>query len=124
LSEGVSAELANVLVMVMFSSAFATTPAADQWRKKFVEEDPARMHAMSRAVFDRPDVTHLLREVRVPAIVIHGEDDIAIPMERGEELSKALSAPMHRIPAAGHASVHERPEIVAPVIREFVESLA
>lgn len=124
LSDGVSEDLANILLLVLFCQQFAASGAADEWRKKFLTRDPADSQAMSRAVFDRPDVTDLLGSMSAPALVIHGEQDIAIPMERAEEIAQALGAPLHRIPDAGHAALHERPEITTPIVRAFLDGLA
>ncbi|MGH2830140.1 MAG: alpha/beta fold hydrolase [Actinomycetota bacterium] len=123
LTDGVNEDLANVLLAILFSQEFAASPAADPWRKKFVASDPARFHAMTRAVLDRPDVSHLLDVVKVPALVVHGDEDAAIAMDRAEQLATAFGVPLHRIPGAGHASPHERPEIVTPILRDFLAGL-
>jgi pimeloyl-ACP methyl ester carboxylesterase len=123
LTDGVNEDLANAILPSLFSAEFAASPAADPWRKKFLSSDPARFHALARAVFDRPDVSHLLAGVRCPSIVIHGEEDFAIAMDRAEQIAGTLDAPLHRIPRAGHAAPHEKPEIVTPLLQDFLAKL-
>lgn len=123
LADGISDDLASVLLMILFSQGFAASAAAEPWRKAFTTEDPHRYHAVARAVLDRPDRTHLLAGVRCPALVVHGEEDVAISMDLAEVVAGALGTVVHRIPDAGHASPAEKPELVTPLIRGFLDSL-
>ncbi|HEX9695481.1 MAG TPA: alpha/beta fold hydrolase [Actinomycetota bacterium] len=123
LTDGISEDLAGILLMLLFSEPFAATPAADAWRKKLQGGDPPRFEAIARAVFDRPSIQDRLGEISAPAVVIHGTEDLSIPMERAEELAAALNAPLHRIEGAGHASPHEKPAEVTPIIRAFLDGL-
>ncbi|HVL90522.1 MAG TPA: alpha/beta fold hydrolase [Actinomycetota bacterium] len=123
LTDGVSDDLAAILLMLLFSGAFAQTPAAEPWRKKLISSDPGRFAALARAVFSREPVEQRLGEIAAPALVIHGIEDISIPMERAEQLSTALRAPLHRIEGAGHAASHEKPAQVTPILRAFLDGL-
>lgn len=123
LTDGVSEDLAGILMILLFSEPFAGTPAADPWRKKMVTAEPARFAGMARAVFDRPGIEDRVSALAVPSIVIHGVEDVSIPMERAEELAAALGAPLSRIDGAGHASSHEKPSEVNPLLHEFLNRL-
>ena len=64
-----------------------------------------------------------LGEVRAPALVIVGEDDICTPPRYAEELARALSkAELVRIPNAGHCAVFEQPDAVARAVRAFLDA--
>lgn len=123
LDQGVTEDLAGIILAILFSGTFAGTPRGEEWKKKLMSIDPKAAHAMIRAVYDRPSILDLLGTVRCPAVVIHGEDDIAIPMERGQELSSILKAPLVRVPGAGHATPVESPNLVTKAIRGFLENL-
>lgn len=72
---------------------------------------------------DRDDVTGQLREIDVPALVVHGKEDGSIPPIRSEPMRDALDAVETRIPEAGHSSNLERPEPVNEAIRRFLQSV-
>ncbi|MGZ4142236.1 MAG: alpha/beta fold hydrolase [Actinomycetota bacterium] len=67
------------------------------------------------------DALSRLDEVRVPALVIVGEDDVCTPPRYAVGLAEALPrAELVRIPNAGHCAVFERPDVVARAIAGFV----
>ena len=70
---------------------------------------------------DREDVTDQLRDVDIPALVIHGEEDPSIDPEHGRHTAEALDADLAMIPEAGHTSNLERPAPVNEAIQEFLE---
>jgi pimeloyl-ACP methyl ester carboxylesterase len=124
LDQGVSEDLANVLMLVFFSQTYASKPESDLWRKKLLAVDVPGAHAMIRAVFDRDDVHARVGEIASPAVVIHGEEDFAIEVERGEELARDLpDATFVKIPEAGHASAWEQPEPVTKAIKDFLKRI-
>jgi pimeloyl-ACP methyl ester carboxylesterase len=120
LEQGVTDDLAGITLLIYFSQTFADKPEGDVWRKKLQASNIPAQHAMIRAVFDRESVHDRLGEIRCPAIVIHGEEDIAIEIERGRELAEVLGAPFVAVPGAGHASPAEEPAIVTRAIDEFL----
>jgi len=125
LSDGVSDDLVGITMVLFFSEIYANKPESDVWRKKLLGLDIPAAHAMIRAVFDRDDVHGLMSELNVPAVVIHGVEDVAIEPERGEELANALpDATFVPIPDAGHASCFEAPEPVNAAIEAFLARIS
>jgi pimeloyl-ACP methyl ester carboxylesterase len=124
LDGGTSEDLANVLMLVLFSQTYADRPESDVWRKKLLALDVPGAHAVIRAVFDRDDIHARVGEITAPAVVIHGEEDIAIEIERGEELARDLpDATFVRISHAGHASPCEQPKPVTNAIQGFLQRI-
>jgi 3-oxoadipate enol-lactonase len=123
LEDGINDDLVNVLKLVYFSQTYAGKPQSEAWEKKLAATDVPAQHAMIRAVFDRDDVHGRLSEITAPAIVIHGEEDIAIEAERAEELARDLGATVELISGCGHCSPLERPEAVNPIIRSFLDRI-
>jgi proline iminopeptidase len=61
-----------------------------------------------------------LARVKVPVLIIHGEED-AIPMAMVAEWATALpDARLLRLPETGHFPHAERPEVVFPAIEKFL----
>jgi len=124
LDPGVTEDLVNILMLILFSQTYADKPESDEWRKKLLAIDVPAAHAMIRAVFDRDDVHARLGEITAPAVVIHGEEDIAIEIERGEELARDLpDATFVRVPDAGHASPWEQPAPVTKAVKDFLQRI-
>jgi pimeloyl-ACP methyl ester carboxylesterase len=60
----------------------------------------------------------------VPTLVIHGEQDVAIPMERAEQLAAGIPAAALRTVGGGHQSNVDRPAETSALIREFLARVA
>ena len=72
---------------------------------------------------DRDDLTaEQLKQITVPALVIHGEADQGVPISLGEALAEALpnSKGLVRAPGAAHAVNLSHPQIVNPPLIEFL----
>jgi pimeloyl-ACP methyl ester carboxylesterase len=69
------------------------------------------------------DVTGLLPDIRVPALVVHFAGDLAIPIRLGRALAAGLPhAEFLEVPGVDHADLSQSQEAIAG-IRRFVESL-
>jgi pimeloyl-ACP methyl ester carboxylesterase len=67
------------------------------------------------------DAAARLGDVRAPALVIVGEDDICTPLRYSQELVSLVSdAELVTIPGAGHAALQERPDQVNRAIQGFL----
>ena len=72
---------------------------------------PAAIAAASLGMAERPDRTGLLPRIRVPALVIVGEDDAITPPQEARAMASAIpGASLHIIPQAGHLSMLENPD--------------
>jgi pimeloyl-ACP methyl ester carboxylesterase len=73
-----------------------------------------------RAVIERDSVLDRLGEIRVPTLVIHGEEDTATPMSGAEAIVNGIAgAELVRIPDAGHSTPLEAPDAVNVALAEF-----
>jgi len=97
-------------------------PESAAWIAKWKERDPRGLTRIYRTLMDRDDITDRLREITVPALVIHGEEDAAIDEALArrlvEDLPGALS--LVRVAGAGHASNMTHPELVNSSIEAFL----
>ena len=60
----------------------------------------------------------------MPALVIHGEEDVPLPIERAQAMADALpDATFVRVPGAGHSVNLEQPAIVNAAIARFLGRL-
>ena len=76
------------------------------------------------ALRDRPDVNRMLPEIRVPTLVVGGEEDaISSPEVMGEMARKIPDSRHVAIPGAGHLSNLEAPGDFNAALQEFLETL-
>ncbi len=111
-------------MVVNFSFAKANR---DRFSKVMVENlsrvDPMIFHGDLTAC-DRLDLTETAGSIRVPTLVVCGEDDKMTPPALSEFLRDAIpGAKMARIPGAGHFVMMENPEAFNQAVSDFVESL-
>jgi pimeloyl-ACP methyl ester carboxylesterase len=83
---------------------------------------PVGFRAMSRAVAG--DFREILPNVKVPTLLIWGDDDKRSPLSCGEAMREAIpGARLVVIPNAGHVSNMEQPEAFNVAVREFLAAL-
>ena len=83
----------------------------------------AAMVALSRAIdFDRfGPYSERAKTLRVPSLIIWGEQDKWIPLEMGERFDRELpNSELAVIPECGHVPQEERPEVTAELITDFI----
>ena len=74
---------------------------------------------------DAHSVYHLLREIEQPALVVSGLLDPLTPAYQSKEIARRMpDAEYLRIVRSSHFSLMERPEVVVPRMREFLEKRA
>jgi pimeloyl-ACP methyl ester carboxylesterase len=78
-----------------------------------------------RALRDRPDSTATLKAIRVPTLVLAGEEDQLIALEVGERMAAAIpGARFVTIPDAGHLAPLEQPIPTSSALAEFLGGLS
>jgi 3-oxoadipate enol-lactonase len=76
-----------------------------------------------RALRDRPDSTPLLATIRIPVLVIAGDDDQITPAAGMEDMARAMRAMFTVIPGAGHLTPLEQPLAVNAALTAFLSTL-
>lgn len=80
------------------------------------EEIVGGLHAMA----GRPDSSLIFSSLRVPLVLIHGQADALIPVERAREAAQmAPHAVLVELPAAGHMPMLESPAETAAALRRL-----
>ncbi len=73
-----------------------------------------------QAMAEREDSMSLLSLFTFPLLLVHGDSDLLIPIERAREIKAALpSAKLVELPGAGHTPMMEFPEATADGLRFF-----
>lgn len=95
------------------------------WKAKWQTWDPSRLRAAGGALLDRDDISDRLEELAMPVLLVHGTQDVAIPVSRAHEICAALSdcRGVVEVEGGSHASNLTHPDVVNPAIRAFLEGL-
>lgn len=109
-------ELAEIVASVILGPA-----DHEPWVSKWMARPKEWVQEPYKTLVEREDLHDRLHEILCPALVIHGELDSAISIDRAE----ALCAGLHRcdgllrIPEAGHASNLSHAGVVTEALRDF-----
>lgn len=77
--------------------------------------------AQARALAGRADISARLGELKMPVLVLWGEDDAIVPASAGRELADALpNARFHQLASCGHLPTLEKPAESAALFKNFL----
>ncbi len=93
-------------------------------RRIIKQQSPSAIRSAIARVMDRPDSTALLATIRVPALVIVGDEDTFTPPDEARRMAEAIpSSELVVIPGAGHLSNLEQPERFGAAISTLLSRL-
>lgn len=111
------------VMQILFAPPFfANLPdKAGYWRGKVVGESGVGLYHATRCVTRRTDVREQIGRIRVPALIICGEQDAATTPDKSQFMAAAIpGARLVMVPDAGHSSPVEQPELVTQAIAAFL----
>lgn len=87
-------------------------------RKSMEAQQPAAYIGALRAMAERQDSTPLLASMKYPVVLIHGDADVLIPIDRAREVKAMLPhAHLVEVPDAGHMPMVENKEMTAEALK-------
>jgi len=93
-------------------------------RDRMAKVRPATLTGALRAMAERPDSTTLLPTIRLPTLIVVGEDDKATPPDSARGMHAAIAGSRFvLIPEAGHVSNLEQPEPFNAALESFLRAL-
>jgi len=105
--------------------AMTTKFTADEQLRDFVrtsmqKQQPAAYIGALKAMAERQDATPLLSSVNYPVVLIHGDSDVLIPIQRAREVKAILaSALLVEIAGAGHLPMMDAVELTAEGLKHL-----
>jgi pimeloyl-ACP methyl ester carboxylesterase len=112
---------------IMFSRAAARDQPEVVAREvaRMREKEPRGLYYATQAVISRDPLLERLRRISCPTLVLVGDDDKPTPPFRSERIARVVpGARLERVPASGHLSALEAPDVVADHLLAFLESTA
>ena len=116
MSAGPSRELAETVAAIILDPA-----DYEPWVSEWLERPRDYPREPFRCLVTREDLTDRLPEIEAPAMVVHGENDPAIPLEKAEALCSGLPRceGVRVIPGGGHAANVSHPDEVNELLIDF-----
>jgi len=119
----------NRMMPVLFGQKFLNDPARAQlrrgWRRRMSSNHRVGIFRAARGVFTRKGVRDEIGQVRVPTLIMVGDQDVGVPLPNSQRLHDAIAgSQLVIIPGAGHVSTVEEPAAVNAAISEFLELCA
>lgn len=89
-------------------------------RESMKAQQPAAYIGALKAMAERQDSTPLLASMKYPIVLIHGDADVLIPVDRAREAKAALPhAHLVEVPGAGHMPMMENKEMTAEALKHL-----
>lgn len=118
---GLTDDMATIIEQIILGQGWSGAAA---WKAKWKAIKSVNVLGCMQTLATRDDITSRLGEIKVPAVVIHGDADAAISLELAMKLTAGLpNAELVVVPGAGHAANLTHPEVVNPAIERFLAGL-
>lgn len=108
-------------VVEAMTPKFTSDERLQSYARASMERQPAAAYIDAlKAMAERPDSTSYLSSFHFPVVVIHGDADSLIPVDRAREVKAALpQANLVEVAGAGHMPMMEAKEKTAEALREL-----
>ena len=118
------ARIADVMVPKLLAEAsLSNRDLVERLRRIILRQKPETVEADLTAMRGRRDSSDLLAQIRIPTLVLVGEQDALTPPALSEKMAAAISgARLVTLPASGHLTPMERPGAVAAALGDFFAS--
>jgi len=120
--------VANPVMKIMFGQKFLNDPARaalrDEWRRRLLANHRVGITRALEGVITRQGVYDQLDRIKVPTLIIVGDQDVATKPVKAERMHARIpGSKLVVIPGAGHTSSVEEPEAVNAAIKDFLSGL-
>lgn len=89
-------------------------------RESMEKQQPAAYIGALKAMAERIDSTPLLSSIEYPVVLVHGDADVLVPIDRAREVKAALpNAHLVEVSGAGHMPMMEAAEKTAEALRRL-----
>jgi len=102
-------------VVDMMTTKLSPHTEVQKWaRESMAKQQPAAYIGALKALAERRDSSDLLNKFKFPVVIIHGDSDELVPIERAREMKSAIpQAQLVELKGAGHLPMLEEPEETA-----------
>jgi pimeloyl-ACP methyl ester carboxylesterase len=118
--------VADPVMRLMFGKGFLTDPNRAEeralWRARLMENRKDIWRAVN-GVIKRRGVTEEIPSIRVPTLIVVGEEDVATVPAKAERLHQLIpGSRLVRLPRGGHSVTVEEPSLVNATLGTFLDA--
>jgi 3-oxoadipate enol-lactonase len=123
LEQGTEPFLQTLVPKLLGSTTLASRPDLVEGALRMMRKmSPEDISLVLRGMAERPDSVPDLKHINLPTLIVMGEEDMFATPADGELMRQNIpNSRLKRIPKAGHYAPWERPEAVAPLLRQFLD---
>jgi pimeloyl-ACP methyl ester carboxylesterase len=123
--EGPSGVARDMMPRLLGKTTQGINPEIEAFVRRLIkQQSPVAVRSAIHRMMHRPDSTPLLPGIKVPTLVITGEEDELIPVDESRAMAKAIpGATLVIVPRAGHLANLEQPEAFNKALHEFLAKL-
>ena len=123
--EGPSGVAREMMPKLLGKTTHETNPEVEAAVRRLIkQQSPEAIRAAIHRMMHRADSTPLLATIKVPTLVITGEEDELIPIDESRAIADAVpGATLLLIPRAGHLSNLEQPDPFNNALTAFLTKL-
>jgi pimeloyl-ACP methyl ester carboxylesterase len=109
------------VVVESMAPKLSADPTIQQFARELIAKQPALgIFSALYAMAGRPDSSEIFRAFPFPVVIVHGDADALISVERGRQMKQALpSAHYIELPGVGHLPMMDNPKRVAEALQSF-----
>ena len=123
LEQGTEPFLQSMIPKLLGPTSVASRPDLVEGALRMMRKmSPEDVSLVLRGMAERPDSVPDLKHIQVPTLILTGEEDVLTPTVDAELMRQSIpNSRLKMIPKAGHYAPWERPEAVAPLLRQFLD---
>jgi 3-oxoadipate enol-lactonase len=114
------------VIPIFFSQAFigGQPQKLEAFKEQFRSLNPQEVYRATLAVTRRRDISEDIKSIRVPTLIIVGEQDLTEPVSEAESIQRQIAGSrLEKIAGAGHMTPLEQPERVTALIEKFLSQV-
>jgi 3-oxoadipate enol-lactonase len=123
LEHGTEPFLQAILPKLLGATTASSRPDLVEGARRMMRRmSPEDIALVQKGMAERPDSVPDLKRINLPTLIIIGEEDTLSTAADGELMRQNIpGSRLKLIPKAGHYAPWERPESVAPLLRQFLD---
>ncbi|HGU2244135.1 TPA: alpha/beta fold hydrolase, partial [Escherichia coli] len=97
---------------------------AEKWKKVWMGHKPENIRNAMNAMLERDDISEKINTITTPTLIIHGDSDMGIPLEKAIKMHKVIAhSKLEVIPDANHALNITHAKEVNTVIKNWLQHI-
>jgi 3-oxoadipate enol-lactonase len=125
LEQGTEPFFESMIPKLMGETTVGTRPDLVEGARRMMRKmSPQDISLVQRGMAERPDSVGDLKTIKVPTLIVIGEEDVLSTVADGELMRQSIAGSQLRVvPKAGHYAPWEQPEPVGKILRQFLDEV-